>query len=79
MPFPKAGERKKCWDSKDAYWECMDRTNNDKSKCTAERAVYEESCIKQWVSYWDKRRDYLKYKTKLESGENPGPSPNQPT
>ena len=49
MPFPKAEERKKCWDSKDEYWNCMDKNNNDNSKCKIERAEYENNCIKQWV------------------------------
>jgi len=75
MPFPKAEERKKCWESKDNYWDCMDKNDNDSSKCKAERSKYEESCIKQWITYFDKRRDYLKYKTKLEGGENPGVGP----
>ena len=50
MPFPKAEDRKKCWESRDKYWECLDKTSDDKSKCTSERAVYEDSCVKQWVN-----------------------------
>lgn len=51
MPFPKQEERKKCWDSKDAYWQCLTDNNDDASKCAKERQEYEGSCIKQWVFY----------------------------
>ncbi|RUS80552.1 hypothetical protein EGW08_011692 [Elysia chlorotica] len=69
MPFPKQEERKKCWASKDAYWQCLADNNEDKAKCLQQRTEYEDSCIKQWVTYFDRRRDYLKFKEKMEKGE----------
>ncbi|KAH9500839.1 Cytochrome c oxidase assembly factor 6 [Bulinus truncatus] len=74
MPFPKQDEREKCWASKNHYWDCLTDHNEDISKCLKERQEYEKHCIKQWVKYFDKRRDYLKYKEKMEkSGPEPLP------
>jgi cytochrome c oxidase assembly factor 6 len=72
MPFPRQEERKKCWTSKDVYWQCLTDNSDDGSKCGKERQEYENSCIKQWVIYFDRRRDYLKYKEKIETA---GPEP----
>ncbi|CAG5135845.1 unnamed protein product [Candidula unifasciata] len=77
MPFPKQEERQKCWASKDAYWQCLTDNNDDTSKCGKERKEYESSCIKQWVSYFDKRRDYLKFKASLDKGQEPPPDTKQ--
>ncbi|KAI8784913.1 cytochrome c oxidase assembly factor 6 [Biomphalaria glabrata] len=78
MPFPKQDERQKCWDSKDRYWDCLTENNEDATKCLKQREDYEKSCIKQWVKYFDKRRDFLKYKEKVEkSGFEPQPESKQ--
>ena len=41
--------RKKCWDSKDIYWKCLDENKEDASKCADERRYYENNCSKTWV------------------------------
>ncbi len=41
--------RKKCWESKDIYWKCLDDNKEDASKCTEERNYYEKNCSKTWV------------------------------
>jgi len=68
MSFPKADERKKCWAARDEFWQCLVDNNEDASKCAKLRTQYEGSCTKTWVKYFDRRRDYLKYKEKMEKG-----------
>ena len=41
--------RKKCWESKDTYWKCLDEKKEDASKCFEERRYYESNCSKTWV------------------------------
>ncbi|XP_053565157.1 cytochrome c oxidase assembly factor 6 homolog [Bombina bombina] len=69
MTAPTAKERKACWDARDLYWQCMDSNNEDISKCEKLRHCFESNCPQQWVKHFEKRRDYLKFKEKLESGE----------
>ncbi|XP_040195747.1 cytochrome c oxidase assembly factor 6 homolog [Rana temporaria] len=66
MAAPSAQERKACWDSRDRYWQCLDDTKEDKDKCQQIRKGYEQSCPLTWIKYFDKRRDYLKYKAEME-------------
>ncbi|XP_076442273.1 cytochrome c oxidase assembly factor 6 homolog [Babylonia areolata] len=68
MSFPKSDERKKCWAARDDYWQCLEDGQEDRAKCTAQRSLFETNCTKQWVKYFDRRRDYLKYKEKMEKG-----------
>ena len=41
--------RKKCWDARDEYWKCLDKNNDDYSKCENERKPFESNCTKTWV------------------------------
>ncbi|XP_069786925.1 cytochrome c oxidase assembly factor 6 homolog isoform X2 [Narcine bancroftii] len=68
MTAPTATERKVCWGARDKYWQCLDETNEDFSLCQKFRTLFEGSCPPQWIKYFDKRRDYLKYKAKMQSG-----------
>ncbi|XP_044276152.1 cytochrome c oxidase assembly factor 6 homolog isoform X1 [Varanus komodoensis] len=69
MSAPSMKERKACWGARDAYWKCLDENKEDESMCKKFRCSYENSCPQQWVKYFDRRRDYLKYKAQLEAGE----------
>ncbi|CAH2251218.1 cytochrome c oxidase assembly factor 6 homolog [Pelobates cultripes] len=69
MAAPTAKERKACWDARDQYWHCLDSNRDDDTKCQALRHCFESRCPQQWLKYFDKRRDYLKFKEKLEMGE----------
>ncbi|XP_062428256.1 cytochrome c oxidase assembly factor 6 homolog [Rhea pennata] len=66
MSAPTMEERKACWGARDEFWECLDKNSKDESKCQKLRLSFESRCPQQWVKYFDKRRDYLKYKKKLE-------------
>uniref|UniRef100_H3A4S3 Cytochrome c oxidase assembly factor 6 homolog n=2 Tax=Latimeria chalumnae TaxID=7897 RepID=H3A4S3_LATCH len=67
MSAPTAKERKKCWEARDLYWQCLDENKDNSSTCQRLRNGFETNCPQQWVKYFDKRRDYLKYKEQIES------------
>jgi len=68
---PNKSERQACWDGRDAYWNCLEAKDEDKSKCQEERKLFEGNCSNTWIKYFDRRRDYLKFKAKLEAGQDP--------
>lgn len=54
-------DRQRCWDSRDAYFECLDVANvvkpGDEGKaCDAPKARYEKDCARSWIEYFNKRR-----------------------
>ncbi|XP_030877588.1 cytochrome c oxidase assembly factor 6 homolog, partial [Leptonychotes weddellii] len=53
----------------DEYWKCLDENTEDASQCKKLRSSFESSCPQQWIKYFDKRRDYLKFKEKFEAGQ----------
>ncbi|NXG60819.1 COA6 factor, partial [Hemiprocne comata] len=67
MSAPTMQERKACWGARDEFWQCLDRHAEDASKCEKLRGSFESLCPQQWVKYFDRRRDFLKYKKKLET------------
>ncbi|CAH1285533.1 unnamed protein product [Diabrotica balteata] len=73
MSFPTREERAKCWGARDQYWDCLDKNSSaakdqkDKNNvCAGFRKVYEESCSAQWVKHFDRKRNYLIFKEKIE-------------
>lgn len=66
---PNQAERQKCWSTRDVFWKCLDENEKEPSKCHEERKLFEDSCKKTWVKYFDRRREYLKFKERLEKGE----------
>lgn len=47
-------DRQKCWDSRDAYFACLDTANvikpGDEGKtCDASKGKYEKDCARSWV------------------------------
>ncbi|KAM9051450.1 cytochrome c oxidase assembly factor 6 homolog [Balaenoptera ricei] len=69
MAAPSMKERQACWGARDEYWKCLDENTEDASQCKKLRSSFESSCPQQWIKYFDKRRDYLKFKEKFEAGE----------
>lgn len=56
---PSRTERRRCWESRDAYFACLDRNNildaikDDKAaakQCGGESTVFERDCAAEWVS-----------------------------
>ncbi|CAN2391535.1 Cytochrome c oxidase assembly factor 6 homolog [Pristimantis euphronides] len=67
MTAPSAQERRACWDAKDRYWQCLEDNQEDAARCQQMRQGFEGLCPRQWIKYFDKRRDYLKFKEELET------------
>jgi cytochrome c oxidase assembly factor 6 len=47
-------DRQKCWDSRDAYFACLDdagvlEAGKEGNACTSQNAKYKENCAKSWV------------------------------
>ncbi|KAL0828811.1 hypothetical protein ABMA28_003724 [Loxostege sticticalis] len=71
MSFPNKAQRKMCWDARDRYWECLDNENIKDSAlkpkvCSELRRIFENSCPTQWVSHFDRKRDYNVFKEKMQ-------------
>ena len=48
-------DRQKCWESRDAYFACLDAHNvivagKEEGACNKPLKAYEENCAKSWVS-----------------------------
>ncbi|KAL0962733.1 hypothetical protein UPYG_G00344600 [Umbra pygmaea] len=67
MSAPSANQRKACWGARDNLWKCLDENGDDAVSCETFQKEFEASCPAQWVKYFSKRRDFLKYKEKLET------------
>ncbi|KZS88071.1 hypothetical protein SISNIDRAFT_498113 [Sistotremastrum niveocremeum HHB9708] len=62
---PDRSSRQRCWDTRDAYYACLDLheilepggdAEKTKGVCGKERTAYEGSCAKSWVEYFNRRR-----------------------
>ncbi|XP_076273278.1 cytochrome c oxidase assembly factor 6 homolog [Rhynchophorus ferrugineus] len=67
MSFPTKEERAKCWGARDKYWECLDSQSGQENVCKEFRSLYEKSCSAQWVKHFDRKRNYLRFKEKIET------------
>lgn len=66
MAPPNAKERRACWDARDLLWKCLDDHNDNTTSCQHLQLEFENKCPAQWVKYFTKRRDFLKFKEKME-------------
>ncbi|KAG9235320.1 cytochrome oxidase c subunit VIb-domain-containing protein [Amylocarpus encephaloides] len=62
---PDRTQRAKCWEGRDAYFQCLDKngimdslTEKDKAEksCAREGRQFEGNCASSWVTYFKKRR-----------------------
>ncbi|KAF9261914.1 hypothetical protein L218DRAFT_960869 [Marasmius fiardii PR-910] len=60
---PSRDDRQKCWEARDAYFSCLDavgvvKAGEERSKgaCESENLVYEKSCARSWIEYFNQRR-----------------------
>ncbi|XP_056101386.1 cytochrome c oxidase assembly factor 6 homolog [Rhinichthys klamathensis goyatoka] len=67
MSAPNASERKACWSARDELWKCLDAHRDSSSACEKHQLEFEDKCPAQWVKYFVKRRDFLKYKEKIQN------------
>ncbi|KAG6334800.1 hypothetical protein ID866_4289 [Astraeus odoratus] len=54
-------DRQRCWESRDLYFDCLDRAGvlkagEEGDACTQHKSQYEENCAKSWIEYFNKRR-----------------------
>ncbi|KAH9902387.1 cytochrome oxidase c subunit VIb-domain-containing protein [Cubamyces lactineus] len=54
-------DRQRCWDSRDAYFACLDAANvvkpgDEGTACADTKKTYEQNCAKSWIDYFNKRR-----------------------
>jgi len=55
-------ERQICYDSRDLYLECFERTNGDKNQCRAEFKKFNDDCPVSWVQHFIRKHEFEKYK-----------------
>lgn len=67
MSFPNKEQRQKCWDSRDRYWECLDKNAENANRCAEVKSQYETHCPSQWVKHFNRKREYLQFKDKIEN------------
>ncbi|KAI7792134.1 cytochrome c oxidase assembly factor 6 homolog [Triplophysa rosa] len=67
MSAPTSSERKACWGARDELWMCLDLNEDKTSACEKHQREFEAKCPAQWVKYFVKRRDFLKYKEKIQT------------
>ena len=49
---PNKKAREVCWSFRDKLFDCLDRHEEDLSKCTEEVKGVENNCSKMWVSWY---------------------------
>ena len=52
--LPDRAKRRKCWETRDAYFTCLDRAGvvkpgEEKNACSEDKKRYETNCAKSWV------------------------------
>lgn len=57
--------RKLCYKSRDEYFVCLDRNQDDESKCRAESKDYRNNCPASWVDHFIRKRGVDKYREEL--------------
>ena len=65
--FLRKAEREACWKAKDAFWVCMRRNDEQADRCTETRRGFEQLCPATWVTHFDRKFQYEKFKVKLET------------
>ncbi|SCU85003.1 LAMI_0C09758g1_1 [Lachancea mirantina] len=79
---PMRSSRKQCWESRDAFFTCLDRievvnaldpsqTGAIKSQCSKEESRFEQDCATSWIKYFKEKRvvDYKREKFMKEMEE----------
>ncbi|KAF8963103.1 cytochrome oxidase c subunit VIb-domain-containing protein [Flammula alnicola] len=58
---PNRENRQKCWETRDAYFACLDgvgvvKAGEEGKACSREKKLYEANCAKSWIDYFNQRR-----------------------
>ncbi|VEU20250.1 DEKNAAC101211 [Brettanomyces naardenensis] len=73
---PNRSKREKCWESRDIFFQCLDRINvvdplrNDtqklvKKECGTEDKQFQKDCVASWVKYFKQKRPFDKKKERI--------------
>ncbi|KAJ3502855.1 hypothetical protein NLJ89_g8698 [Agrocybe chaxingu] len=70
---PNRENRQRCWESRDAYFACLDRAGVVKAgeegkACEKEHKAYEGNCAKSWIEYFNQRRVIADAQKETRSG-----------
>ncbi|KAG5471128.1 hypothetical protein CUR178_02439 [Leishmania enriettii] len=53
-----AKKRETCYEARDTFHKCLDTLPEDPEReCGVQKKIYELSCPKSWVSYFEKQRE----------------------
>ncbi|XP_004067509.1 cytochrome c oxidase assembly factor 6 homolog [Oryzias latipes] len=78
MTAPNSAERRVCWDARDLLWKCLDDNHDSAEACQKQQSHFQDKCPAQWVRYFSKRRDFLKYKERIQTeGFTPAEGPRE--
>ncbi|KAG7270822.1 hypothetical protein CRUP_037156 [Coryphaenoides rupestris] len=64
MAAPNSAERKACWAARDALWSCLDLHPQHHPKEAPPQ--HQDQGPQHQVRYFAKRREYLKFKSKMQ-------------
>ncbi|XP_062850615.1 cytochrome c oxidase assembly factor 6 homolog [Trichomycterus rosablanca] len=67
MAAPNSNQRRACWEARNRFWCCLDHSGDNVVICKKFQEEFESKCPPQWVKYFSKRRDFLKFKEKIEN------------
>ncbi|GME87484.1 unnamed protein product [Ambrosiozyma monospora] len=73
---PNRSKREKCWESRDLYFQCLDKIDvsnpfdkNSQKKinknCHAEDKQFQKDCVASWVKYFKEKRPFDLKKEKM--------------
>lgn len=69
-PFKNREERQKCYSARDLYFDCVEsqpaEQADPKQTCKQLYSQFESLCGIKWTEHFVRRRDYLKFKEKIE-------------
>ena len=63
----KKAERLACWGARDELWRCWDKLGYLTPQCQAARDQYEVECPATWVTHFDRKYKYEKFKAEYMS------------
>jgi len=50
--------RSRCHKSKNEYFACLTNNNEDKDACADLKSVFDQNCLKSWVTHFEKKREF---------------------
>lgn len=65
--FLRKAEREVCWKARDSFWACMTTNKEDTTKCMETREQFQTLCPASWVTHFDRKFQYNKFKAELDS------------